>query len=268
MESPQILKSSYFILTKIVVATINLIGLFCFVLFFPVASVAVELTVLTENLPNLNYIDNGELVGYSVDVVKEIQRRTGSSDEIRVLPWARAYNMAVKDKNTVLFSVTLTDERKDLFKWICPLITKRDILIALKDSDLSITNIDDAKKVNRIGTIRGDSKERLLLGLGFKNLEPVSSEQQNLNKLILGRIDLWVNKQPGLKATCEQAGIDYRLIKEVLHLRERKLCIAFSKATPDSVVVKWQTAFDIMNKDGTIEDMQNKWDLKLHPYIF
>jgi hypothetical protein len=77
-----------------------------------------------------------------------------------------------------------------------------------------------------------------------------------------------VNKQPGLKATCEQAGIDYRLIKEVLHLRERKLCIAFSKATPDSVVVKWQTAFDIMNKDGTIEDMQNKWDLKLHPYIF
>ena len=262
MDIPHISKSSHFILTKIVVATIKMIGIFGCVLFSPLASAAVGLTVLTENLPNLNYIDNGKLVGYSVDVVKEIQRRTGSSDEIKVLPWARAYNMAIKDKNTVLFSVTLTDERKDLFKWICPLLTKRDILIALKDSDLTITSIEDAKRVNRIGTIRGDSKERLLLDLGFKNLEPVSSEQQNLNKLMLGRIDLWVNKQPGLKATCEQAGIDYRLIKEVLHLRERELCIAFSRTTPDSVVAKWKTAFDVMKEDGTIEHMKNNWDLK------
>ena len=262
MGSPQISTSIDFILTKIVDAAIKLICLLGFVLICPVVSVAVELTILTENLPNLNYIDNGELVGYSVDVVEEIQRRTGSSDEIKVLPWARAYSMALKDQNTVLFSVTLTDERKDLFKWICPLITKRDILIALKDSDVAIKNIEDAKRVNRIGTIRGDSKERLLLDLGFKNLEPVSSEQQNLNKLMLGRIDLWVNKQPGLRATCEQAGIDYGLIKEVLHLRERELCIAFSNATPDSVVAEWQTAFDAMNEDGTMENMQNKWDLK------
>jgi polar amino acid transport system substrate-binding protein len=261
MDNTPIPKSSHFILTGIEFAILNLLGLFWFVLISPVASTAVELTVLTENLPNLNYIDNGKLVGYSVDVVKEIQRRTDSSDEIKVLPWARAYNMALKDENTVLFSVTLTDERKDLFKWICPLITKRDILIALKDSDLSINNIEDAKRVDRIGTIRGDSKERLLLDLGFRNLEPVSSEQQNLNKLMLGRIDLWVNKQPGLKATCEQAGIAYGVIKEVLHLRERDLCIAFSKATPDSVVAAWQTAFDEMNQDGTIERMQSKWNL-------
>jgi polar amino acid transport system substrate-binding protein len=261
MDNTPIPKSSHFILTGIEFAILNLLGLFWFVLISPAASTAAELTVLTENLPNLNYIDNGKLVGYSVDVVKEIQRRTDSSDEIKVLPWARAYNMALKDENTVLFSVTLTDERKDLFKWICPLITKRDILIALKDSDLSINNIEDAKRVDRIGTIRGDSKERLLLDLGFRNLEPVSSEPQNLNKLMLGRIDLWVNKQPGLKATCEQAGIAYGLIKEVLHLRERDLCIAFSKGTLDSVVAAWQTAFEDMNKDGTIERMQSKWNL-------
>jgi ABC-type amino acid transport substrate-binding protein len=33
-----------------------------------------ELTILTENLPNLNYIKDGELVGLSVDIVKEIQK--------------------------------------------------------------------------------------------------------------------------------------------------------------------------------------------------
>ena len=79
-----------------------------------------ELTVLTENLPNLNYLKNSELVGLSVEIVREIQKRIGSHEQIRVYPWARAYNLALKEENVVLFSITLTKARKDLFKWICP----------------------------------------------------------------------------------------------------------------------------------------------------
>ena len=168
-----------------------------------------ELTILTENLPNLNYMQNGELVGMSVDIVKEIQKKGGSKKQIQVLPWARAYNIALMDENVVLFSTTYTTSRKDLFKWICPLIQKRDILIALKDSHIKINSLEDAKNVRRIGTIRNDSKEQLLKSLGFTNLEPVSDERMNAKKLMLGRIDLWVNKQPGLKTVCDQAGIDY-----------------------------------------------------------
>ena len=44
-----------------------------------------ELTILTENLPPLNYVENGVLVGPSVETVKEIQRRVGSNEEIQVL---------------------------------------------------------------------------------------------------------------------------------------------------------------------------------------
>lgn len=240
----------------------DLLLFFALMVIVPFSLPAAELTILTENLPNLNYLEDGMLVGYSVDIVKEIQRRVGSSEEIKVFPWARAYKTALKEENTILFSVTLTEERKDLFKWICPLITKRDILVALRESDVSITTIEDAKRVTRIGTIRGDSKEQLLLSLGFENLESVSSEQLNLKKLMLGRIDLWANKQPGLKATCEQAGVDYRLIKEVLHLRERELCIAFSKATSDTLVAEWQTSFNQMMEDGTIAEIRRKWNFE------
>lgn len=109
-----------------------------------------------------------------------------------------------------------------------------------------------------MGTLRGDSKELFLLNLGLKNLEPVSIEQQNLHKLTLGRIDLWVNKQPGLKATCEQAGINFGLIEELLHLREMELCIAFSKSTSDEIVAAWRVVFDEMNQDVTIEAIRRK----------
>lgn len=83
-------------------------------LFLPQSSsAAAKLTILTKNLPTLNYLKNGELVGYSVDIVKEIQKRVGSYEQIKVLPWARAYNMALNEENIVLFSITLTEERKD-----------------------------------------------------------------------------------------------------------------------------------------------------------
>ena len=231
-----------------------------FILLFPPSLLSTELTVLTENLPNLNYLKNGELVGLSVDIVKEIQKRVGSHDEIRVLPWARAYGLALKEENVVLFSITHTKARKDLFKWICPLITKRDILVGLKDSALVINSLEDAKNVKRIGTIRDDSKEQLLKNLGFKNLEPVSDEQKNARKLILGRIDLWVNKQPGLKTVCDLAEVDYNQLEEVFHLRKRDLCIAFSKKTSDSIVVKWKDAFNEMLTDGTIQQIRMRWN--------
>lgn len=222
-----------------------------------------ELTILTENLPPLNYLEDGVLVGPSVDIVKEIQKRVASHEQIKVYPWARAYQMALEDENVVLFGMTYTKERHDKFKWIGPLATKRDILVARKGSGIKINRLEDAKKVKRIGTLRDDTRERLLKRLGFTNFESVSDEQKNAQKLALGRIDLWTYKKPGLRTVCELAGVDYNEIEEVYHLREIELMIAFSKKTSDAIVQKWRDAFYEMLADGTIMHIRKKWNDKL-----
>ena len=222
-----------------------------------------ELTILTENLPPLNYVKDGELVGPSIEIVKEIQRRVGSRDKIKVYPWARAYKMALKDENVVLFGTTHTKARENKFKWVGPLATKRDILVAKKGSGIKINNLDDAKKVSRIGTLRDDTRELLLKRHGFTNLEPVSDEQLNAQKLVLGRIDLWAYKIPGLRTVCELAGVDHNELIEVYHLREIDVSIAFSKMTSDLIVKKWKKAFDEMLADGTIMQIRRRWNDKL-----
>jgi polar amino acid transport system substrate-binding protein len=222
-----------------------------------------ELTILTENLPPLNYLKDGVLVGPSVEIVKEIQRRVGSHEQINVYPWARAYKMALDDENVVLFGTTYTKERHDKFKWIGPLATKRDILVAKKGSGIKVNSLEDAKKVKRIGTLRDDTRERLLKRLGFTNLESVSDEQKNAKKLVLGRIDLWTYKKPGLKTVCELAGVDYNEIEEVYHLRKIDLMIAFSKKTSDLIVQRWRNSFNEMLADGTIMQIRREWNLKL-----
>jgi polar amino acid transport system substrate-binding protein len=227
-----------------------------------------ELTILTENLPPLNYVENDVLVGPSVETVREIQRRVGSNEEIQVYPWARAYKMSLEQENVVLFGMTHTEARHEQFKWIGPLATKRDILVARKGSDIRINSLEDAKKVNRIGTLRDDTRELLLKSLGFTNLESVSDEQMNAKKLVLGRIDLWTYKIPGLRTVCELAGVDYNELEEVYNLREINVDIAFSKKTSDSIVEKWRNAFNEMLADGTLMKIRKEWNKKLpdHPF--
>ena len=226
-------------------------------------ALSAELTILTENLPPLNYVEDGVLVGPSVDTVREIQRRVGSHEEIKVYPWARAYKMALEEENVVLFGMTHTEVRHDQFKWIGPLATKRDILVAKKGSGIQINSLEDAKKVKRIGTLRDDTRERLLKSQGFTNLEPVSDEQMNAQKLVLGRIDLWTYKTPGLRTVCDLAGVDYKEMEEVYSLREINVDIAFSKKTPDAIVQKWNNAFNEMTADGTLMKIRKRWNNKL-----
>jgi polar amino acid transport system substrate-binding protein len=226
-------------------------------------ALSAELTILTENLPPLNYVEDGVLVGPSVDTVKEIQRRVGSQEEIKVYPWARAYKMALEQENVVLFGMTHTEVRHDQFKWIGPLATKRDILVAKKGSDIKINSLEDAKKVKRIGTLRDDTRERLLKREGFTNLEPVSDEQMNARKLVLGRIDLWTYKIPGLRTVCDLAGVDYKEMEEVYSLREINVDIAFSKKTSDAIVEKWKNAFNEMVADGTLMKIRKRWNMRI-----
>jgi polar amino acid transport system substrate-binding protein len=226
-------------------------------------ALSAELTILTEHQPPLNYVEGGVLVGPFVEIVKEIQRRVGSHEQIKVYPWPRAYRMALEEENIVLFGTTHTELRHDKFKWIGPLATKRDILIAKKGSGIKISSLEDAKKVNRIGTVRDDSREQYLKLKGFTNLEPVSSEQKNVQKLVLGRIDLWTYKKPGFKTVCKLAGFDYNEIEEVYSLREINVDIAFSKKTSNTIVQRWQNAFDEMVADGTVMRIRKKWNKRI-----
>ena len=224
---------------------------------------AEKLMILTENLAPLNFLKDGVLVGPAVDIVKEIQRRIGSNEQIQVYPWARAYKLALERENIILFGMTQTKIRNKKFNWVGPIARKRDIFAAKKGSGIKIESLEDAKKVERIGTLRDDTKEIFLKRHGFTNLVPTHDDQKNAQKLILGRIDLWATKKPGLRTICDLAKINYHEIEEVYNIRELEISIAISKKTSISIVKQWKAAFDEMLLDGTITQIQKKWNLIL-----
>jgi len=168
--------------------------------------------------------------------------------------------MALEKENILLFGMGHTKLRHDKFKWIGPIATTRDILIAKKGSGIKIDSLKDAKKVDRIGTLRGDTKEAFLKMHGFTNIVSTHDEKKNAKKLVFGRIDLWVYKKPGVKTVCDLAEVNYNDLEEVYHLRKRDISIAISKKTSDVIVQMWRNAFVEMSADGTLMRIKKKWN--------
>ena len=105
-----------------------------------------ELRIWTLSEPPGNFAgENGEITGLSVDYVREIQQRIGNTDDIKMIPWTRIYQTALRKPNIVFFSVARTPEREDKFHWIALVMRKPWALYGKKGSELQIKSLEDAK---------------------------------------------------------------------------------------------------------------------------
>ncbi len=222
---------------------------------------SVEILLYTEDTPPVNYLDeNGKPAGLAVDLVREIIRRTKAADNIKVQPWSRSYRMLLRNQpNTALFSTHRSAQRELLFKWVGPLLYKKVVLYKAKGSPLVIKSLDDARKVDAIGTYRDDSKEQFLEQNGFDNLARSARDELNPRKLSAGRIDLWISTSIQSKLTTAAAGINPDNIVPAVSLFEQGMYVAFSLSTSDKIVAQWQLAFEQMELDGSAAEIRNKY---------
>ena len=188
-------------------------------------------------------------------------KRLQISYNVKSLPWKRGYKYLSDEPDVVLFTVTRTPHRENLFKWAGPIITSNLVFFAKRDSKIEIKRLEDAKKIDKIGLVQGYSVEKLLRQHGFTNLDTVSgSETTNPLKLMNGRIGLW--------ATVDLVGIHHAKLQGV-HPKNMKIVyviskdqhkyIAFSKQISDEIVQQWQNVLDRLKQDGTYEKFLNKW---------
>ena len=116
--------------------------------FFSLFSIpAFALTLTTEELPPFNFIRDGNVVGQSTDVMREVLKRTGIPGTISVYPWKQAYQMAQEGKDTCVYSTSRTEARESLFRWVGPLATNTWTLYAKASNPIPIIkSLDDATK--------------------------------------------------------------------------------------------------------------------------
>jgi polar amino acid transport system substrate-binding protein len=218
------------------------------------------LTIYAEILPPDQFEnEQGIPSGFSVDVVREIQRRVGDTSPIRMAHWANAYTETLSKPNTILFTMVRTSEREKLFQWVGPLMEQRFILAVRADSRVTLNSLNDARRLRRIGTVKADYRHVYLAEQGFTNLDPVDYSDQNIRRLMAGRIDALASSDLTLPAMLAKAGVAPSKVRTGLVISVGHNYIAFSNRTSEVTVRQWRRALEAMFIDGTIERYRRIW---------
>lgn len=211
-----------------------------------------------------------QLTGASVELVQLMLKEAGVDTEIQVLPWARAYHLAQKKKNVMLFSILRNSPREKLFKWVGILHSFHVYFYRLKDRpEIVVDSLEDAKKYT-IGVLKDDSREIFLRTHGFdKQLKEVSLDEQNIKKLFTHRIDLlpsdpfvlayWlkeINADPVNREKYKQ-----NQIEQIYHIEgaDGDNYIVMSPQTDDNVVEYFRQALERVKSSPSYRKILSKY---------
>ena len=226
---------------------------------------AQEVTIVTENYPPYHYEKNGAVVGQGTETVRAVLDVLNIEANIEIYPWARAYYMALNNKNTLIYGIARTPQRENLFKWIGVSSPVRYCLFALTSrNDIHVNTLEDAKQYT-IGTVRDDIIEQYLMENGFKireHIEPNSSYEANLKKLVNKRVDLWGLVDLTAYYLVKSNHYPKSIIKEVYCLKgisSEGAYMAFSRNTPDALVDRFREALKIIKEDGTYDRILSQY---------
>ena len=211
---------------------------------------AQTITLTTEDYPPFNFSTDGgkTMTGSATDVMNEVLKRTGIKATISLLPWERAYNDALKNKDTCVYSATRTEAREKLFKWVGPLAADSWTLFAKQDSTITAKSLDDVKKYTIAG-YQGDAKTLFLKEKGLK-VEEAMNDAQNGKKLDAGRVDLWAASSSVGPWVAKSNNIK---IKPVIAFQDVQLYAACNLGMADADIAKMNDAVKAIQADGTFE---------------
>lgn len=239
---------------------VYLLGL-CMVLLLPVdramatePETAAPLRILTEPAGRGRLQDkHGHLYGMSTELVKAIQQQVGNDAEIEILPWARAYAIAVSSNNVAVYDTIRTAERENKFKWVGPIKRYSVNLYAQRGTVDPAAGLAELLEQHVVCETRNTSIVNELLSLGFvidKNLILSLKSGDCYNMLKLGRADLIAmhgDVTPKRQAELFAAGLD---LQPVYPLQDIDMYLAFSKAVDDKVILQWQCALNKLVLEG------------------
>lgn len=105
-------------------------------LIVPCVATGQPLTIVSDPYPPFGYVKDGEIVGFTVDLIKSLLKRTGIEGEFVIYPWARSYEMAQKEKDILIYQLTYTEKRDRLFQLVGPIYRATDCLWELKSGKM------------------------------------------------------------------------------------------------------------------------------------
>lgn len=213
-----------------------------------------EVVLQTENFPPFNMAEGGKnfareenIQGVSATIVREMFKRADIAYSMTLrFPWDRIYQSTIDLPDHGLFSTSMTDERRPLFKWVGPIAQYESVLLSAPGSNLKMTSLAQAQDY-KVGAYKSSAVSQRVEAQGIVPINALR-DQENLQKLLTGQIDLWATSDPVWRHYAKEEGVGG--LNTVLVFNSAPLYLALHKDISDEVVTRLQKALDQMKTEG------------------
>lgn len=221
--------------------------------------------IVTEEYPPYNYLAGEHLTGVGTEVVEATLNELGVTATTTLYPWARAYKIALSEENVLIYTISRTPERENLFKWVGVIAPVDQCVFSLKSrKDIKVNTFGDLKKYD-LGTVIDDVQEQYLINKGIprSRIQSNVSYEANFKKLLKGRIDLWtVLDLAAYHIVLKNHYIPKDTIQKVYCMKDLSVggdYMAFSKKTSDVIVRQFQQALERIKEKGIYDTIVKKY---------
>ena len=230
---------------------------------------APSIKLVTEHLPPFQMETPQGFTGYATEIVQATMAQAKIDYTVEVMSWSRAYNLALRDANTCIYSISKGAEREQHFQWIGAISYSLTSIYSLKKRhDIQIKTLEDAKKYT-IAVTKDDITHHFLLSRGFKEGEQlyVIENVYSMLNILKGRknIDLIIVNDTILKYRAEESGVPFIELKKQLELPELPLdfYLACSKKTDKALADQLAASLQKLKDSGKFQQIRDQWADKL-----
>ncbi|GCD11154.1 amino acid ABC transporter substrate-binding protein [Clostridium tagluense] len=215
---------------------------------------------LDDNFPPMGFRDkSGEIVGFDIDMAKEVGKRMGVKVTFKPVEWdGIILSLNNKDIDAIWNGLTITDKRKQQIAFSKVYLQNKQIIIVKNKSKVS-SKVDLKDKI--VGLQMGSSSETALssnsqLSSSLKEVKKYSNNTEALLDLNADRIDaVIVDEVVGRYYTNLKPG-DYKVLNENLGVEDYGVGMRKADAKLTSEIDK---LIGEIKSDGTANSISQKW---------
>lgn len=206
--------------------------------------------------------ENGEVVGFDIDLAKEVASRLGVELEIKPIEWSSSILSLNKGDVDVLWNgVTINEARKQQINFSKPYLNNRLVIVKAID-DAAINSKDDLSgKV--LGVQVGSNDEALTADPSSKDAKEIRRYDVNVNAFLdlqAKRIDAVIIDEVAAQYYISEKKAPF-VVVDNSPLTEELYGVGFRKSD-EKLLAEVDRILDEMKADGKAAEISQKWFAK------
>lgn len=220
------------------------------------AALAETFVAYTSELPPVVNAEGAEPAGVTLEILLEMEKRSGVDLDIRFVPLARAAASVAAEPNTLWLPPVRSPDREPDYNWVAEVLASNLIFVS---KDTAVNSYDAAKALSKIAVVRDGVTHKLLASQGFENLHLVPNSTQAAKLVEGGRVDAWFAVDLESIAVIRNMGADVAAFTMGESVRQNGHWLASNHSFDAATAEALAKALESMRADGSYDAIVAKY---------